>query len=143
MIELAAYTMRMVCGRIAAVGNENYCGNLLWQSSLILLNPNKLSRRKRCGKAASALQQGRGYPCHIELAFLGFHRLHHRPNDRAEHLTVRTRPPNESVLSIRQQTPEPRCESLLRHGLQIRHRARAGISSTFSVKQNSDTTLNK
>ena len=30
VIELLAYTMRSVRGRIAAVGNENYCGNLLW-----------------------------------------------------------------------------------------------------------------
>ena len=30
MIELLAYTMRSVRGRIAAVGNENYCDNLLW-----------------------------------------------------------------------------------------------------------------
>ena len=30
MIELLAYTMRSVRGRIAALGNENYCGNLLW-----------------------------------------------------------------------------------------------------------------
>mgnify|MGYP003302429131 CR=1 FL=1 len=30
VIELLAYTMRSVRGGIAAVGNENYCGNLLW-----------------------------------------------------------------------------------------------------------------
>ena len=30
MIELLAYTMRSVRGRIAAVRTENYCGNLLW-----------------------------------------------------------------------------------------------------------------
>ena len=39
VIELLAYTMRSVRGRIAAVGNENYCGNLLWQSSVLLLAP--------------------------------------------------------------------------------------------------------
>ncbi len=30
VIELVAYTMRSVRGRIAAVRTENYCGNLLW-----------------------------------------------------------------------------------------------------------------
>ena len=30
MIELLAYTIRSDRGRIAAVGTENYCGNLLW-----------------------------------------------------------------------------------------------------------------
>ena len=30
VIELLAYTMRSVRGRIAAVGNEHCCGNLLW-----------------------------------------------------------------------------------------------------------------
>lgn len=30
MIELLAYAMRSVRGRIAAVGTENNCGNLLW-----------------------------------------------------------------------------------------------------------------
>lgn len=39
MIELLAYTMRSVRDRIAAVGNENYSGNLLWQSSVLLLAP--------------------------------------------------------------------------------------------------------
>ena len=29
-VELLAYTMRSIRGRIAAVGSENYCGNLLW-----------------------------------------------------------------------------------------------------------------
>ena len=47
VIELLAYAMRWVRGGIAAVGcssmgagsmgEENYCGNLLWQSSLTLL----------------------------------------------------------------------------------------------------------
>ena len=39
VIVMLAYTMMLVRGRIAAVGNENYCGNLLWQSSVTLLNP--------------------------------------------------------------------------------------------------------
>ena len=30
VIVMLAYTMRRGCGGIAAVGNENYCGNLLW-----------------------------------------------------------------------------------------------------------------
>ena len=30
MIELLAYAMRSVRGKIAAVENENYCDNLLW-----------------------------------------------------------------------------------------------------------------
>ena len=30
MIELLAYAIRSVRGRIAATGNENYCDNLLW-----------------------------------------------------------------------------------------------------------------
>ena len=30
VIVMLAYTMMLVRGRIAAVGNENYCGNLLW-----------------------------------------------------------------------------------------------------------------
>ena len=30
VIALLAYTMRSVRGRIAAVGNEHYCGTLLW-----------------------------------------------------------------------------------------------------------------
>ena len=30
VIALFAYTMRSVRGRIAAVGNEHYCGKLLW-----------------------------------------------------------------------------------------------------------------
>lgn len=38
VIVMLAYTMRSVRGRIAAVGNENNSGNLLWQSSLTLLN---------------------------------------------------------------------------------------------------------
>ena len=47
VIELLAGTMRLDRGRIAAVGcssmgagsigGKNYCGNLLWQSSLTLL----------------------------------------------------------------------------------------------------------
>ena len=36
VIELLAGTMRSVSGRIAAVGNENNSGNLLWQSRLTL-----------------------------------------------------------------------------------------------------------
>ena len=49
VIELLAGTMRLDRGRIAAVGcssmgadsmgGENYCGNLLWQSSLTLKIP--------------------------------------------------------------------------------------------------------
>ena len=38
VIVMLAYTMRLLRGGIAAAGNENYCGNLLWQSSLTLLN---------------------------------------------------------------------------------------------------------
>ncbi len=48
-IVMLANTMRLVRGRIAAasfssmgtgsMGGENYCGNLLWQSSLTLLPP--------------------------------------------------------------------------------------------------------
>ena len=30
VIELLAYAIRSVRGRIAATGNENYCDNLLW-----------------------------------------------------------------------------------------------------------------
>ena len=30
VIELLAFAKRSVLGRIAAVGSENYCGNLLW-----------------------------------------------------------------------------------------------------------------
>ena len=37
MIELLAYIMRSVRGRIAAVGNEHYCGNLLWQLTVTML----------------------------------------------------------------------------------------------------------
>ena len=49
VIVMLAYTMRLVRGRIAAasfssmgsgsIGEENYCGNLLWQSSVTLLTP--------------------------------------------------------------------------------------------------------
>ena len=39
VIELLAGTMRRGRSGIAAAGNENYCGNLLWQSSLTLLSP--------------------------------------------------------------------------------------------------------
>ena len=37
VIALFAYTMRSVRGRIAAVGNEHYCGNLLWELCVALL----------------------------------------------------------------------------------------------------------
>ena len=49
VIVMLANTMRLVCGRIAAasfssmgtgsMGGEDYCGNLLWQSSVTLLPP--------------------------------------------------------------------------------------------------------
>ena len=38
VIALLVYVMRRGCGGIVVAGNENYCGNLLWQSSLTLLN---------------------------------------------------------------------------------------------------------
>jgi hypothetical protein len=38
VIVMLTYTMRRGCVGIAAVGNENYCGNLLWLSGLTLLN---------------------------------------------------------------------------------------------------------